>query len=247
MFALAAELSLPAVPPVSYTHKVRDSQFGHSAIYRAVQRQSSGCLDLLLQAGCDPDYTSSSRAPLLQAVELRSLQMTKQLLAHGANPDCADPMESTPVMIAAKNGCTAILKALLDAGAGVFIRDRAQLNALGHAIAGSQLPIVRELLKRGAMARGNASQAEYALGLAEATARQKRDVASNELLVFLANRAAAASIGAGQVHELSPIDSSSSAHDAESSNGAGTTGSPVHAMSAVSSMAAASSTQGVHK
>ncbi len=146
--------------------------------------------------------------------------MTQQLLANGAEPDCIDPTECTPLMIAAQNGCISIFNELLSSGASILARDRSQLNALGHAIVGTQPEIVRELLKRGMMAPGNSSQAEYALGLAEATARKKRDVASNDLLMFLANRAAAATIGdlstaAGQVHEPSPTSSQNSQHMAD--------------------------------
>ena len=186
-------------------------QFGHSAVYRAVQRQSAECVEALIKADCDVNVTGCSRAPLLQAVELRSLRLTEMLLDHGANPDCTDPKECTPLMVAAQSGCTEIMKRLLSAGASPFKRDASQLNALGHAITGGKMGAVKALLSRGTMVLNSDSQAEYALGLAEATALRKRDLASQEIFELLQKRAetptaAATAAAAGQSHEQTPAE-----------------------------------------
>ena len=150
------------------------SQFGHTALYRAVQQGNEVAMMALLGAGASPDATGCSRPPLLAACELHSLASASALLEHGADVAQAGPEGTTPVMVAARDGCVSLLSTLLSAKAPPSDTDAEGRSALVHAIEAGKLHTVQLLLKAGAgrsaIERENAlNRAQAMLGSAHAT------------------------------------------------------------------------------
>lgn len=75
---------------------------GLNAVSRAVRIACPDSLKILLDAGADPSATAlCNAAPLLQAIEIGSLEMVDMLLAAGANPLAVNRLGQTSLMLAA--------------------------------------------------------------------------------------------------------------------------------------------------
>jgi len=62
-------------------------------------------IDLLLQAGIDPNYKNRfGETPLLHAVENCDIKLTEKLLKAGANPNTPDSRGATPLRAAHDRG-----------------------------------------------------------------------------------------------------------------------------------------------
>ncbi|XP_036290082.1 cyclin-dependent kinase 4 inhibitor B [Pipistrellus kuhlii] len=78
----------------------------------------------LLQAGADPNGVNGFGRRPLQVMMMGSTRVAELLLAHGADPNCADPATCTrPVHDAAREGFLDTLAALHRAGARLAVRD----------------------------------------------------------------------------------------------------------------------------
>ena len=105
------------------------------------------------------------RTPLYQAALLgNATGIVKLLLANGADPNIAIANGRTPLMAAAGRGDVETMTLLLDAKAGVDVKDGAGDTALILAAGDGNPQAVRLLLDRGADAKARTKRNETALG-----------------------------------------------------------------------------------
>jgi hypothetical protein len=76
-------------------------------------------MELLLQAGAEPNRANNDGAPALHnAILCESVEMASSLLTHGANPNKISKLtHETPLWVAARQGSLSLVEALLEAGA----------------------------------------------------------------------------------------------------------------------------------
>ena len=89
-------------------------------------------------------------ATLLDAVESGDRTAALRLLAKGANPNTPGPDGTTPIMWAAANDDTELVRALVKAGAKVDARNHFGTSALTEAATSGSASIIDVLLKAGA-------------------------------------------------------------------------------------------------
>ena len=80
-------------------------------------------------------YSPQAMTALMQAVKANKLETVTQLLASGANVNQADSGGDWPVIMAAYLGHTAVLEALLQAGADLSVLDPGMKATALHAAA----------------------------------------------------------------------------------------------------------------
>jgi len=105
--------------------------------------------------GCDTPEPSSP--PLSQKPEARPAREVAQApssdrptLDRAADPDARDANERTPLMLAAFDGHTEIVRSLLERGAEVDARDPVGRTSLMYAASGANVETVQLLLEHGA-------------------------------------------------------------------------------------------------
>lgn len=121
-------------------------------LHRAVHKENTELLELLLEHGADIDHVSDGLTPLLQAVFNGSKTMVQLLLDKGADIHfCAEFMNGwkTAVCIAVGNNDFEMVKLLLDNGANVD-PTRSHDSPLELAIEFDVVPMVKLLIERGA-------------------------------------------------------------------------------------------------
>ena len=121
---------------------------------------------LLLSRGAAVNVRQvEGRTPLYQAASLgNATNIVKLLLARGADPNIAIANGRTPLMAAATRGDVDTMTALIDAKAGVDVKDGAGDTALMLAAGDGNPRAVRLLLDRGADAKARTTRNETALG-----------------------------------------------------------------------------------
>jgi hypothetical protein len=138
---------------------------GRTALYAAALGGHAQLVDLLLQAGANPNLNSrgpSDGTPLCAAACWGSLEVVRLLLAHGADPNLPEDEWWTPLRWAAAHGNEAVARELLAAGA-----DPNLMAPLGDAARRGSLGTVRALLEHGAEPDLTDSEGRTALELAE--------------------------------------------------------------------------------
>ncbi|OCQ97280.1 hypothetical protein BCD64_20735 [Nostoc sp. MBR 210] len=91
-----------------------------SPLEEAARIGNSEVVDLLLAAGADVDNGTMSSTPLLKAIEHGNFDIALKLLTAGANPTQTPKFGGVPpIAIAAAQGATEVIKALIAAGADV--------------------------------------------------------------------------------------------------------------------------------
>jgi len=126
---------------------------GSTALHWAVYWDSPDTVDLLLNAGADPQAkTRLGMTPLFIAAEAGSPALVSKLLAAGADPNVtALSNGELPLMAAARSGNVEVVKALLDAKADVNAKDSLRgTTALSWAAEQNHVGVVKLLLSRGA-------------------------------------------------------------------------------------------------
>ncbi|OPZ84242.1 MAG: Ankyrin repeats (3 copies) [bacterium ADurb.Bin429] len=94
-------------------------------------------------------YRAASRA-LREAAATGRLDLVRELLQHGANPNQRDRLERTPLLLASEAGSLEVASALLAAGADVNRADQWGRTPLHEAAAEGQVELVRMLIDHGA-------------------------------------------------------------------------------------------------
>ncbi len=128
------------------------------ALHEAAAFGHTNLIPVLIDAGADIEAIDARGfTPIYRATENGDLVTVRALLDAGANPQGTDGWSFIglePIHYAAKTGNAAVVQALLDAGASADWTTSATMgdgyNALGFAIRGGHLDVVRTLLVAGA-------------------------------------------------------------------------------------------------
>ena len=108
-------------------------------------------VQVLLQAGADPNTSGGVTTPLVEAAARGDSATVALLLDSGADPNLSDATDSTPpLMAASKRGELTIVSVLLRADAHVNQRSKLGSSALALARAGGHEDVVSALQKAGA-------------------------------------------------------------------------------------------------
>lgn len=130
-----------------------DPQTGLTPLEYAACLSDVEKMTLLLKAGADPLFKDRNGSTVLHfAASLYDTAPLELLLRHTKNPDPLDSLEKTPLMEAARLGNIDAVKVLLDAGAGLKIRDKINRVPLSFAASAKKhsLEMVKLLLAHGA-------------------------------------------------------------------------------------------------
>ena len=173
-----------------------ENQFGERALGLAAERAHRRVVEVLLDAGADPDIAGPGmRTPLLGAAEAGDAASVRDLIALGADATHKDILGWTPLrlaayygrdrvmaellplhpakdldaalLLAATQGHVGILDQLLAAGADVYQRTPEGQTALMLAAVRGHLGAVRVLLQRGANLFANDVEGKTATAIAE--------------------------------------------------------------------------------
>ncbi len=125
---------------------------GATALAYAVYWDKLDSVQLLLEAGADPDIGNDyDVTPLMLAAENRSQAMVKLLLKAGADPDIASWSGETLLMTVTRTGMLEAVQLLLEHGTDVNVREpRRGQTALMWAISFKRPDIARLLIDHGA-------------------------------------------------------------------------------------------------
>jgi ankyrin repeat protein len=109
-------------------------------------------IKVLLRHGMDIDtFNERNICALMEVIALGNLEAARTLLNNGANPDGDEQIpDSRPLILAAHQGATDIVRLLLDYNAELEIEDRMGLTALHWASRENRIETVQFLLSRGA-------------------------------------------------------------------------------------------------
>jgi ankyrin repeat protein len=100
----------------------------------------------IIRQGPISDVTADS---IFKAAQEGRLKTIKRMIAEGKNINQTDASGNTPLIIAALNGKTDVMNALISAGAKLDIKNYADQNAMFAAVGKGQVESVRTLLKAG--------------------------------------------------------------------------------------------------
>jgi ankyrin repeat protein len=126
---------------------------GENALMIAALRGHVGLLRLMLRHGAEvnkPGWTPLHYAAAHPTAV--SVEMVELLLEENAYIDAASPNETTPLMMAARYGHRDSVRALLEAGADVSLRNQQGLAALDFAVESSRRDVA-DLIVRALRAR----------------------------------------------------------------------------------------------
>ncbi|MBV8842267.1 MAG: ankyrin repeat domain-containing protein [Bryobacterales bacterium] len=125
---------------------------GSTALLWAANLNDADLATRLLKAGANPNVKNRlGSTPLGEAAFNANTQLIKALLDAGADPNIAGPDRQTPLMLIARTSDVEAARLLLNKGANPNAKEgQREQSALMWAAAGSQGPIMRELLAHGA-------------------------------------------------------------------------------------------------
>lgn len=130
---------------------VAAASFEHTALHMAATNKHPRCLQLLLEAGGDPNAKGShDDTPLYCACSSGSSACVKLLLEAGAAVGAADSAGFTPLHMAAQEGSSDCIAILLKSGAPLEARTEEGLTPLHVACCGGHVGAVAALLAAGA-------------------------------------------------------------------------------------------------
>ena len=125
---------------------------GASVLTAAIRSTKTQCVQKLLENGCNVKHANADGYTSLHHSCRHSddIEVTKALLARGADKDAKEVLGYTPLMIATFNRHHKVAKFLIDQGADLNAQARNGECALHHAIMAGDHPTARYLLERGA-------------------------------------------------------------------------------------------------
>lgn len=127
-----------------------EGEYGGTPLYSAVSNNKKEIVQMLLEAGADPNQKSKGRfSPLISAFDKYrpNLEIIKLLFEHGADPNIQDSDGTTPLHIAVMNDNPEITELLLTNGADPNIQNNVGNTPL-HIPANYK--IIELLIKHGA-------------------------------------------------------------------------------------------------
>lgn len=130
--------------------KLRQPSSGWTALTFAAVNGKERCLALFFERGATLDEGAGDWKALMFAVQYRSREAVRMLLARGADANCRDEDQRTPLMRAARNSDVELVPVLLAAGADVHLVDEDGMSALHHACTKANVANVKVLLAAGA-------------------------------------------------------------------------------------------------
>ncbi len=119
-----------------------------NALVNAVRSGDLKAYLALIDAGAYADSAADHLISL--AVKSGNVALVRTLIDSGADPDVAEELGITPLMLAASAGNTAMAELLLEKGADLHRRDHAGATALYWAIKDSHIDLGERLVARGA-------------------------------------------------------------------------------------------------
>ena len=132
----------------------RADENGQTALMLAVKTGELPIVEMLVKVGANVNAveTFQRQTPLMWAVTApkHAAEMTKLLLARGADPNMAVPGDGNPLIMAAREGHVAIVELLLKRGVNVDQVVPSDENALIQASGSGQLAVVKLLVSAGA-------------------------------------------------------------------------------------------------
>ncbi len=139
------EVNKMLADPASRIVDTRDASSGQTALHIVVQRQDATWVGFLLQKGANPNIgDKSGNTPLMLASQLGFIDGVDWLIDKKANVDAANRGGETALILAVHGKNTAMVRALLKAGAnpdkrdylsGMSAREYAQRDGRGNNIA----------------------------------------------------------------------------------------------------------------
>jgi ankyrin repeat protein len=144
--------------PFKSRHSLTPLQVAVAELEAAGELEPGGPIDavvLLLRYGADVNGWDERRmsTPLLRAVMIKHVEAVHILLAAGADPNACGEEGDSPLRFCADNRLLEMARLLLHCGAGKTIHEAgglAGMNALGLAVYGLHVDMVRLLLAHGA-------------------------------------------------------------------------------------------------
>jgi ankyrin repeat protein len=122
---------------------------GYTAVEKCIAEDAPVCLDLVLQAGANPNR-AGDKVPLISAIKdwRASPVIVRILLEAGADPDAADRTNFRPLPVAAAKGSESIITLLIEHGADVNINAGKGDTAVHEAAEKGYPEIIRLLAAR---------------------------------------------------------------------------------------------------
>jgi len=123
---------------------------GMNALIMATARHDAASARLLIEHGANVNALQRPylRSPLYYVARDGDIEVTKLLLAKGADPNLSVEGRTTPLMEAASTGQTAEVALLLDAGANPTIRDKDGDDAAAYADQGGHAELAESIRQR---------------------------------------------------------------------------------------------------
>jgi hypothetical protein len=163
-----------------------DKGMDSTALGGAVSRGNPELVQVLINAGADPNVKNGSeQTALMRLNERSSVEIVRALLDAGAKVNHKDEDGDTALHEAAALEKTEILQALLDSGAKVNARNKEGKTALMVAAEDGQLENVRALLWAGADARRKDNDGATALKYAREIENEQDNANTREQIIGL--------------------------------------------------------------
>ncbi|MCG6870125.1 MAG: thioredoxin fold domain-containing protein [Gammaproteobacteria bacterium] len=139
-FAAAGDAAL-----LEHTAQERHDPTGESPLMLAVRERRVGSVEVLLDAGADPDRRNRSGETSLHLAVRGDPDIIKLLLEAGANPNAQDTGGVTPLMLAAAAGREDSTKMLRGAGARLDMKDYQGASVRDWALRGGHRALAARL------------------------------------------------------------------------------------------------------
>ena len=164
--------------------------YNHTALSRAVAKDSARLAGLLLERGADPNARSESGETSLHHARLASREVFDRLIAAAADPNAADKLGQTPLHLAVSDPDSDSLERfervdrLINAGADTNARTNRQETPLHRAALSlrDSAPTIRQLLDAGADPKARDELGNTALHCAAGKSSVDRACAVDHLL-----------------------------------------------------------------
>lgn len=127
-------------------------EHGLSALHTAVQMSNIHALQLLLQAGADPNIRDIQGMTVLYfAISINaSTEVVQELIEAGANSNTHGPDGRSPLHIASRRGDISLVRLLLRYGSDANVKSSLGLTPIFEAVESRNSQVVNELLSYGA-------------------------------------------------------------------------------------------------
>jgi ankyrin repeat protein len=100
------------------------AQSKNDQLIEAIQKNEKEKAELLLKAGCDPNYVKTGSpymevTPLILAVQSQNLELARMLIERKANVNWKDNLKSSAIIYAVSSGNLSMTKLLAEHGANL--------------------------------------------------------------------------------------------------------------------------------